>query len=78
MAQDHYEKIYRSKKQIITNNFLGGLAWGIGITLGLGIFLAILVFIARNIDFVPIFGDFISEVINYTLENAQNSPIGIL
>jgi len=74
MSETKYEHITRSRKQIITNNFLGGLAWGIGVTFGLGLFIAFLLFIARNIDLVPIVGNFVSNVINYILQNAQQNP----
>lgn len=74
MAENKFENINRSRKQIIFNNFLGGLAWGIGVTFGLGLFIAFVVFIARNIDFVPLVGDFVSNIINYILQNSQQNP----
>ncbi|MBI2621589.1 MAG: hypothetical protein HYW63_02980 [Candidatus Levybacteria bacterium] len=66
--------IHKNKRQIFTNNFLGGVAWGLGVTVGLSVFIAILGFIASNIDFVPIVGDFVSRVINYILSNRLQIP----
>ncbi len=74
MSESKSEHIYRSRKQIITNNFLGGVAWGIGVTIGLALFFGILAFISTHIDFVPIVGEFISNVIDYILRSGNNFP----
>ncbi len=74
MSESKSEHIYRSRKQIITNNFLGGIAWGVGVTIGLTLFFGILAFISTHINFVPIVGDFVSGVINYILTNGNNFP----
>ena len=36
-----------TKKQIITANFLGGLAWGLGSVIGAGVILAFVVWILK-------------------------------
>ncbi|TXG76487.1 hypothetical protein E6Q11_04480 [Candidatus Dojkabacteria bacterium] len=69
MAEEKYDHVKRSRKEIISNNFLGGLAWGIGVTIGLAIFLAILAFIASRVDTVPLVGNYISDILNYLLQN---------
>lgn len=74
MSESKSEHIYRSRRQIITNNFLGGIAWGIGVTIGLALFFGILAFISQHIDFVPIVGDFIADIINYILTNGTQYP----
>lgn len=70
MSEDKHLNVHKGKKQIFTNNFIGGLAWGIGVTVGLSIFVAVLAFIASNIDFVPVVGDFTAQVINYVISNS--------
>jgi len=52
-----YEQTSRPlrKRQIILNNFMGGVFWGLGATIGLSIFIAILV-LSPYINFVPIIG----------------------
>lgn len=74
MSESKSEHIYRSRKLIMTNNFLGGVAWGIGVTIGLSLFLAALAFISSHIDFVPIIGEFISSVIDYIITSGGNFP----
>lgn len=69
---EKYNNIHRSRKELLLNNFLGGLAWGIGVTIGLAIFLALLAFIASRIDTVPFVGNYISDVLKYLLENGTN------
>ncbi len=58
-----HEKVYRSKKSIIFNNFLGGLSWAVGATVGLAIIVAILTYVLKNVNIAPVVGDFISAVI---------------
>lgn len=50
------------KKDIIINNFLGGLAWGLGSVIGATLVVAILVGFLKSINFVPIIGDFTHQV----------------
>lgn len=65
-----FEKVERSKKQIIINNFLGGIAWGLGATIGLTALLAIIGFLVSKIDWMPIIGN----VISTGFESAIQSP----
>lgn len=65
MACQQYENIYRSKKEMILNNFLGGIAWGIVSTVGLAIVLALLGLLLRNIDVIPFVGNFVAQITHY-------------
>lgn len=53
--------------EIIWNNLLGGVFWGIGATVGLSLFFALLTLIAQNVDLVPVFGSFVSDIIDFIL-----------
>ena len=61
-----------SKQQIIVNNFIGGLAWALGATIGLSVIIALLTVLAKNVNLVPIVGNFVSEVINFILATNPN------
>ena len=61
-----------SKSEIITNNFIGGVSWGIGATVGLSVVLFLLGFLAKEINLVPVVGSFASQVLNYVLATNQN------
>lgn len=41
------------KRQVIINNFLGGLAWGVGSVLGATIIISIIVGVLQNFNFIP-------------------------
>jgi hypothetical protein len=54
-----------SKGEIITNNMLGGIFWGIGSIIGITLFLSVISLISRYVDFIPFIGNFISDLLNY-------------
>lgn len=51
------------------NNFLGGIAWGIGATIGVSIILAVMAFLVKLVDPVPVVGDFVTNVYEYVMQN---------
>lgn len=57
------------KKQILWNNFLGGITWGIGATVGVAVLLTILGFIASKANLIPFIGNFVSDLLNYVLQH---------
>jgi hypothetical protein len=63
---EKYEAVdKKSLKDIIWHNFLGGISWGLGATIGLSIVLTIVGFILRNVDVIPVIGDFVYKVTEY-------------
>lgn len=66
---EKYEGVERHLKDTILNNFLGGIAWGLGATVGVSIVIAILGLILKNINLVPFIGNFVSQITNYVLQN---------
>ena len=65
---EQHENLHRNKKEIIINNFIGGLAWAVGATVGLAIIVAILGLILQNINLVPFVGNFIADIINFIID----------
>lgn len=64
---EKYEGVKKNKKEIFTNNFIGGVAWGIGATIGLSILIALLGFLLKYVDLVPFIGNFVSQIIEFVI-----------
>ncbi len=69
---EKHENIYRSRKKIILDNFLGGISWSIGAWIGTTIIVAILVFLLSKVNLIPLIGDFVRDIMNYIAKT--NSP----
>ena len=68
-----YEKSSKlSRKEIILNNFFGGIAWALGATVGLSFIFTLLGILAKNVNLVPFVGSFVSQIINFVLANNPN------
>ncbi len=64
-----YEKSSLTLREIIVNNFVGGIAWGLGVTVGLAILFTILGFFLRQLNIVPFLGNFINDIVEYVMKN---------
>jgi len=73
-VEQPYEKssLKLSKKQIITNNFIGGLFWALGATVGLGLIFTLLTLVAKSVNLVPYVGSFVSQIIDFVISHNQN------
>ena len=56
-------KIYNSTKKILFMSFLKGLASGLGWIIGATILVSLLTYILSQIEFIPILGDMVSQLI---------------
>ena len=56
-------KIYNSTKKILFTSFLKGLASGLGWIIGATILVSLLTYILSQIEFIPILGDIVSQLI---------------
>ena len=56
-------KIYNSTKKILFISFLKGLASGLGWIIGATILVSLLTYILSQIEFIPILGDIVSQLI---------------
>ncbi|MDP3955246.1 MAG: DUF5665 domain-containing protein [bacterium] len=66
-----HERIYRSRKQIIVDNFIGGISWSLGSLIGAFIIIALAGYVLSKIDLIPLIGSFISQIAN---EAALKNP----
>lgn len=66
------DRIYRSKKEMMFNNFLGGISWGLGVTVGLSIIIAFLSFIGSKVNLIPVIGEFVASIVNYVATAGNN------
>ena len=71
MAQKH-DLVTQNRKTIFLNNLIGGVGWSFGAILGTALLLGLLTLIAKNVNLVPIIGDFISNLIDYILTTNRN------
>lgn len=74
-AQKVVEKYYIETSPSILKRFfagfLGGIGWGIGITVGTSVVLLGIGFFVSKVNFVPILGDFLAKVIESAQGNLQ-------
>ena len=56
-------KIYNSTKKILFISFLKGLASGLGWIIGATILVSLLTYVLSQIEFIPILGDIVSQLI---------------
>ncbi len=56
-------------KEIVVNNFIGGISWALGATVGLSLIVTLLTLIAKNVNLVPVVGSFVSSVIDFIFAN---------
>ena len=56
-------KIYNSTKKILFVSFIKGLASGLGWIIGATILVSLLTYILSQIEFIPILGDIVSQLI---------------
>ncbi|MDP2632513.1 MAG: DUF5665 domain-containing protein [Candidatus Curtissbacteria bacterium] len=71
VVEKHYIEVNPSAKIKFINGLVGGLGWGIGITVGTALFIWIITFIISRVDIVPIFGQFLSDVIKSSQDNLK-------
>lgn len=68
-----YERASKlSKKEIVINNFLGGITWALGATVGLSLIVALLTILAKSFNVVPVVGTFVSDILNFVLAHNPN------
>ncbi|MDP2720400.1 MAG: DUF5665 domain-containing protein [bacterium] len=62
-SQRGHTRIHISTWKVILNNFLGGLAWGLGTVLGATVIVAVLIILVSKLHSIPFIGDFIGNIL---------------
>jgi hypothetical protein len=66
---EKHEAVHKNKRELFVNNFIGGIAWGLGATVGLALVLTALGIVVKQINLVPFVGSFVADVVNFVLSN---------
>lgn len=72
---EKYTKVFMKKSDIMINNFIGGISWGVGSVIGATIVISLIFYILYQSTDLPIIGDLIQSIldlINKILE--QGAP----
>jgi hypothetical protein len=69
---ERHEQVSASHKRIFINNFIGGIAWALGATIGLALIVTILTFILKNVNLIPVVGNFVADIIKFVIQKNQN------
>jgi len=69
LPAERYFQVYRGRFEMILNNFLGGIAWAIGVLFGTGLVIALVSFIISKIDLVPIIGNWVVQIADFVQQN---------
>lgn len=71
VVEKYYIEVNPSGFKKFLHGLLGGLGWGIGITLGTSILLIGIGFLVSKVNFVPILGQFLADVIKSSQNNLK-------
>ena len=65
------QNIFTSKRTMIWNNFIGGIAWSVGAWIGTTVIIEVIAYILSKMNYVPVVGTFVSEIVKFV---AANNP----
>lgn len=54
--------VYRTKRQMMLANLLGGMSWGVGSVIGATLVVAIILFLLNTLGGLPIIGSYIQDI----------------
>lgn len=63
IIEKHYIEVNPSGAHRFFMGVLGGIGWGVGVTLGTAALIILIGFFVSQIDFIPILGSFLQNVI---------------
>lgn len=71
IVEKYYIETTSSFKRRLLLGIIGGIGWGIGLTLGTAALVVALGFFVSKIDFVPILGQFLADVVKESQTNLR-------
>lgn len=71
MAVDNYNAINKSKKEIMLNNFLGGISWAVGTAVGASLIVGLITLVLTQLKNVDIIGPIIETVMEKVEEKSR-------
>jgi len=72
MNSHRFIRMHNSLPRLIWFNFMRGLAFGLGSVLGATVLVSVLVYFLSQINFIPIIGDWATEVLSIITEQTGN------
>lgn len=69
---EKHEQAHHRWHTIFVNNFIGGVAWGLGATVGLSIVVTLLGFIFTKINLIPFVGTFVADIMQFVAQKNGN------
>jgi hypothetical protein len=59
-----HTRVHLPTGKVILNNFLGGLAWGVGTVLGATVIIALIILLLSKLSAIPVVGNFFISILN--------------
>ena len=81
VIEKRYIEVNPSARLRFLYGLLGGIGWGIGLSIGTAAILYLIGFVVSKIDFIPVLGQFLAEVIKSTqadLNTRCTKPLKII
>lgn len=73
-VKNKFVKVYtKSRKRILFDNLLGGIAWGVGSVIGATIIIWILSFIFIKSQKIPLLGDLVRQVVEEASDSTEET-----
>lgn len=70
-----YLQPYKTKGQIILDNFLGGISWSLGTIVGFTLIAILAGFFISRINLIPVIGNWLTDIIRHTSQNLNPASI---
>lgn len=74
LGMQKHERVYRSRREIMLNNFLGGISWGVGSVIGATVVIAIIGIVIAQTQSVPFLGNIVKTTMD-EIEDQTGKPL---